>query len=159
MKFNVSIFNNLKVIVNTIDIPFMIVRKFTIPPCDDNNYNHSWTILWPFFGFFFILWNFTPPQKWWVFCLILSFGFAWIFCVYKKRNEDEIPNYYYVINLIGILASFLWIRLCLRLIFDTIDFLNVAYEIPMILLGIFLVGFGFNFSEMFSFIVASKINQ
>ena len=44
--------------VEFIDIPLHWMRKLTIPPCDEEKYNHFYTVIWPFFGLTFLVYNF-----------------------------------------------------------------------------------------------------
>ena len=45
-------------VIEVIDYPFDWLRKLTIPPCEEEHYNHKYTVLWPILGIPFIVWNF-----------------------------------------------------------------------------------------------------
>lgn len=36
--------------LNYIDYPFYLIRKYTIPPGDAEDYDHHYTVYWPFLG-------------------------------------------------------------------------------------------------------------
>ena len=42
------------------------IRKYTIPPGDEDEYDHHYTVYWPFFGGLFLLFMFfeSPTYKW-----------------------------------------------------------------------------------------------
>lgn len=42
------------IVLNLVDKPFNFIRRMTIPPCDDQEYDHEWTMKWPFLGIPFI---------------------------------------------------------------------------------------------------------
>lgn len=42
-------------VIDFIDIPFNFIRRYTILPCDEEEYNHHYAIWWPFFGILFLL--------------------------------------------------------------------------------------------------------
>ena len=43
----------LSKICGWIDYPFLIIRKLTMPPCNENEYEKWWCIVWPIPGFIF----------------------------------------------------------------------------------------------------------
>ena len=60
--------------------PFEIMRKLTMPPCEEESYNKRYVIIWPFGGILFALWAFHVSYIYWVYLgipamIILSLAF------------------------------------------------------------------------------------
>jgi len=72
-----------------IEFPFEWIRKVTIPPCTEEEYDNYLVVLWPFFGIpaamFMILK--TAPTGWWMFYLIPAF--IWAVCFAFKDGCEK----------------------------------------------------------------------
>ena len=44
--------------MHILDLPFEWLRKLTMPPCNEDEYDHKLTIIWPFLGLCFLVFNF-----------------------------------------------------------------------------------------------------
>lgn len=60
--------------------PFEIVRKLTMPPCEEDSYNKKYVIIWPFGGIIFALWAFNVSYIYWLYLgvpvmIIMSLAF------------------------------------------------------------------------------------
>ena len=119
-----------------------MIRKLTIPPCDDEEYNHDLTIIWPFFGLLFLAWNFTKPSFWWFFIFPIAFGLSLLFCKYRKLNVDELPPYYIWINILGIFCSVLWVRLASGILIDLLTFVGMLTNLSSSYLGLTIIAIG-----------------
>lgn len=42
-------------VLEVLDYPFEFIRRYTIPPCDEEEYNHNYAKYWPFLGILFLL--------------------------------------------------------------------------------------------------------
>lgn len=67
-------------IIEVVDFPFHYIRKYTIPPGDEDDYYHHYTVYWPFLGVFFLLFAFIglPSARWLLalpFILVLFYYF------------------------------------------------------------------------------------
>ena len=61
-------------IIDIIDIPFNIIRRYTILPCDEEEYNHHYAIYWPFLGIlFFCVMFLEKPSLWWLLIIPIAF--------------------------------------------------------------------------------------
>lgn len=48
--------------LHIIDLPFEWLRKLTMPPVNEDEYNHIFTVFWPFLGFCFLIFNFLENK-------------------------------------------------------------------------------------------------
>ena len=60
--------------------PFEVIRKLTMPPCEEDQYNKRYVIIWPFGGLLFALWSFHVGYIYWLYVgvplmIILSLAF------------------------------------------------------------------------------------
>ena len=83
-----------------IAIPFYWLRKITMPPCEEEDYNHYLTIIWPIFGvpilksLIVLRWPWEEATLWtWLTFLIVDVVWIvfWIFfgTTGKKSSEED----------------------------------------------------------------------
>ena len=115
--------NLLFKIFEAIDYPFLWLRKLSIPPCKEDDYDHRYTIVWPILGITFLIFNFYNNK--WVYLLSIPFIILLILLLYKYKVEDsKLPKYFLLIVLMGILSGILWTKLCCGLLVDLLTFIG-----------------------------------
>lgn len=159
VKENINPFPVTQRVFRVVFFPSFLIRKLTILPCDPNYYNHLWTIAWPFLGILFLLVNIYKPEIWMLFSCLASLGLTFLFCIYKKKNSDEAPNYYYVLNVLGMISSFFWIKLGVKVLIDAIIFSKIIFDLPVDLLSFFIFGLLINTGELTTLVAMNQINQ
>lgn len=159
VKENINPFPKMQKISRVVFFPSYLLRKLTILSCDPNYYNHLWTITWPFLGILFLLMNIYPPEKWMLFSSLASLGLSFLFCFYKKKNSDEAPNYYYFLNVLGMISSFFWIKLGVKFLIDTITFVKIIFDFPVALSSFIIFGALMNIGEVTTLVAMNQINQ
>lgn len=130
-------------IIDFIDFPFHWLRKLTIPPCEEDHYNHLYTILWPFLGTTFLLYNFiTTPWPIYLYALPFSTGLSFLLYKYKPQNPKKFPKYYIFIDLTAILCGVLWTKMACGLLVDLLTFVGVLTNLSSTYLGLTVIAVG-----------------
>ena len=130
-------------ITKILDFPSNIIRKATIPPCDEDNYDHDLVMIWPFLGIPLI--NYIIFRKityYWLFLIPIILIIFYFFFTYRKRSRDEKPNYYIYINLLGIFMSIIWIQFLTSILIDLFFFFNVLTNLNSTFIGLVFIVFG-----------------
>jgi len=85
--------------MNIIQFPFNWIRRLTIPPSEENDYDNYLVMLWPFFGIpvmgLLALWT-IPTTFWWL--LYLPFAIIWALIFWKiAPGRKEAPKNFWII--------------------------------------------------------------
>ncbi len=129
-----------KTLLFILDYPLRFLLNITIPPSDEEEYDHKLLTLWPVFGGFFLYYNFwedlTKHHLGANFFLIpFLILLQALFIFYRPKNDNSPPKYFPFICLISFFCSLLWNKLCcdyLVCIFKSIGFI---FGIPVPYLG------------------------
>ena len=99
-----------------IDYPIKFLLEATIPPSDEENYDHKLLILWPIFGGIFISWSFkeTIEHRPWILAIIIPIfiGFLMLFLFRRPSSDKSPPKYFWLIIVLALFSSILWNKLC-----------------------------------------------
>lgn len=145
--------------IDIIDFPFDWLRKLTIPPCEEDHYNHLYTILWPFLGITFILYNFiTTPWPIYLYALPVSCVISFLFWKFKPE-EKKIPKYFIIIDLIAILCGVLWTKIACGLLVDLLSFVGVLTNLSSTYLGLTVIAVGNALPDGLTTIAIAKKGQ
>ena len=135
--------SKIEKIINTMDIPFHIIRKYTIPPCNDKEYNHSLMIKWPIFGVFFLFFSiFLTPSLLWFLIIPISILSYYYLKTNLPKSNIKIPSYFIYINLLGILCGILWTKLCCGALVDLLTVFGVMTGLSSTYLGLTIIAIG-----------------
>lgn len=132
-------------ILDFIDIPFHFIRKYTIPPCEVEEYDHHFTVYWPFLGILFIFFNFfMPPTVFWFSCIPIALGLFLIFRKHKSTEDEEhkLPPYFLVIDLLSIFCGILWTKLCCGALVNLLSFVGLLTNLSTTYLGLTILAVG-----------------
>ena len=123
-----------------------IVRKYTIPPGDEDDYDHHYTIYWPFFGGVFLMFMFFGKPEWkWLIAVPFIFGLYYFFKTKrneKNHREDDIPSYFIFLVLLNIVCGVLWTKLCSGLLVDLLTVIGLLTNLSTTYLGLTILAIG-----------------
>ena len=67
-------------IIEILDYPLHWLRKLTIPPVEEEHYDHFYLIIWPFLGILFLVLNFYPSKyEFYFYSIPVAFIISFIF--------------------------------------------------------------------------------
>ena len=112
-------------IMEIIDFPFNILRKFTIPTTDPLKYQKLDLLLWPIPGVFFLSWGlFGTPSFYW-FYIIAPIAVFLVFFTIITASETEVPYYYPTIQILAWICSVVWMYRLSQILIDTIQIVSI----------------------------------
>ena len=146
--------------IDVIDYPFDWIRRLTIPPVEEEEYNHKFTIAWPILGILFIVWALTPgPSYYWLIIIPVALCMMLFFFKYKPEENDELPKYYLFLVLIGILSGVLWTKLLCGVLVDLLTFIGVLSKLSTTYLGLTVIAIGNALPDGLTTIAIAKQGQ
>lgn len=112
-----------------LDYPLKFFMEITIPPADEESYDHKLLILWPVFGGIFLyanFWNLIVSNPWLNLVLIPILASLLILFVFKRPSTDRSPTkYHWLVCILSSFCSLLWNKFASSLlvcIFRTLGF-------------------------------------
>ena len=139
------------IIIDFIDIPFYFLRKYTMPSCEIEEYDHHYTKYWPFLGFLFLFFNFVqPPSIYWLAIIPLSIAFFLIFSRHSKKekeeteseDEEDLPSYFFTLNLLSIFCGILWTKICCGALVNLLSLIGIMTNLSTTYLGLTILAVG-----------------
>ena len=131
-------------VMDIIDFPFMWVRKLTIPPCEESEYDNLLVIIWPFAGILSCVMIVTlkMPNEW-VFMIYLPFAFLWAGCYYflvEKRRKA--PKGYVFIEFVGMICGFIQTYYVSGVLIDLLTMIGVISKLSATYLALTIIAIG-----------------
>lgn len=78
------------------DVPFIYLRKITLPPCEAEKYEKIWAVIFPAPGLLFIVFAcMLHPQIWWL--AVFAVGLLISLAIHYTAPEKEPPSYTIII--------------------------------------------------------------
>ena len=119
--------------------------RLTIPPCEEDEYNHILTIIWPFFGIP-VMWMIIS-MKWvssWMFLIYLGPAVVWVILwVWAKKPENnKIPSGYIVIELLGMVCGFIWTYYVSGMMIDILTMVGILSKLSATYLALTIIAVG-----------------
>lgn len=137
------VMRSITVVIDTIDFPFLWMRKLTIPPSNEEDYEHNYLIIWPILGIPFIVFNLFSNYWAYLYSLpFIIFGVAF-FWKFPMRNEKTgLPKYFLLVVCIGVFCAILWTKICCALLVDSLTFVGRLTGLSSTYLGLTLIAIG-----------------
>lgn len=130
------------IIIDFIDIPFHYLRVYTMPPCEEEEYHHHFTVYWPFLGVTFLFWNFLQPiSLYWLAIIPIAIALFFFFRRFKGKKH-EVPPYFLSVNLLGILTGILWTKICCGLLVNLLSLIGIMTNLSTTYLGLTILAVG-----------------
>lgn len=129
--------------IDVIDYPSHIVRRLTLPPANFEEYNHWNAIIWPYFGILFLTWAFNVPvSKLWFLLIPISFVLSIFFYKTRPAKNDEIPRYFILLVILGIISGILWTKFLSTVLIDLLTMTGLLTNLPSTYLGLTVIAIG-----------------
>lgn len=136
-------YSKLEKIIKIIDTPFHIIRNYTIPPCNPEEYNHKKMTKWSYFGILFIFFTIlTTPSLLWLLTIPASLLTYYYLKTHLPKTNTEIPTYFIYINLLGIFCGILWTKICCGILVDLLTVFGVMTGLSSTYLGLTIIAVG-----------------
>lgn len=72
-------------IIHVLDYPLHIIRQLTIPPVEEENYNHFYLVIWPYLGLMFLVYSFFHEHvEFYFYSIPLAFLLSYVFYKYSE---------------------------------------------------------------------------
>ncbi len=148
------------VLIEYLDLPFNYLRKYTIPPCNPEEYEHHYLVFWPLLGILFVLWSmFETPQVWWLYTIPLSVVLMLLFYRTKPEKKHGVPSYFLYIDLLGIACGLLWTKVACGILIDLLTFAGVLFNLQTTYLGLTIIAVGNALPDGLTTIAIAKQGQ
>ena len=127
-------------ILDILDLPFNYIRRYTILPCDEEEYEHHYSIYWPFLGILFLLIMIVKePSVWWL--LWIPISGVWYYYL-SKHTEEGVPSYFMFIIFLSVLSGILWTKFCCGLLVDLLTVIGYQSNLSTTYLGLTILAVG-----------------
>ena len=124
--------------------PFEVLRKLTMPPCEEDRYNKRYVIIWPFGGLLFALWSFHVEYIYWLYLglpLMIIISLAFYF-TQQKTHINQIPSYFWLITTIGTIWGLLCTYIATTILIDLLNAFIVVLKLNNTYMGLTVLGIG-----------------
>lgn len=142
-----------KIIYIFIDVPFDFVRRITIPPSNDENWDRRFAMVTPFGAviFFFLcsgMIDFTGPPPI-LFYILLGVGLLFSLITYYTTKQQHAPEKFIIIfALFSFVVSLVWIWWVANILVDLLSVFGVILNIKAAFLGITVLAWGNSVGDM-----------
>ena len=135
--------SQLVVFLDVINIPLTQLVKMTVPPTDEEKYDHEGTIAWPIFGYIFLMLNFFGmPNKNWVYFFPVSLAMQFLFQYFQPQVRTTKPKYFFVLVLFGVLCGVLWNMIISEILVSALNFIGILFGVSKAFLGMVVLSIG-----------------
>ena len=146
--------------IDVVDYPFNWLRKLTIPPVEEEEYSHKLTIAWPVLGILFTVWAlFSEPSYYWLIIIPVALVLMLFFYTNRPESNDELPKYYLLLVLLGIVNGILWTKLLCGVLVDLLTFIGVLSKLSTTYLGLTVIAIGNALPDGLTTIAIAKQGQ
>lgn len=136
-----------------IDAPLDFLRRITIPPSNDEQWDRRFAMVFPICSviFFFLasgMIDFTeaPPI---VFYILLGVGFVWSIIIFYTCKQKHAPKRFILLYaFFAFLVSIVWIWWVANILIDMLSFFGVVFNIKQAFLGITVLAWGNSVGDM-----------
>ena len=150
-----------RIIFVLVDIPFGFLRKLTIPPSNDEQWDRRFAVLFPILSvtYFFMVTGFIdftgpPPVVYWI---LIGVGFISSIVIYYTTKQQHAPRRLILVYaLIGFFMSLLWIFFIANVLIDVLSLLGVVFTLKPAFLGVTVLAWGNSVGDMIANLAISK---
>lgn len=144
-------------LLDIIDKPFAMFRRLTILPINHEEYNHIFTVLWPYFGIPFALLAISiPPSLWWLLLIPLTVILSRLFIIFAPEDNRFLPPYFSILIFIGLFNAILWTKLLCTVLINLLTTLGYIFNIPPTYSGITILAIGNAMQDLFTTLAIAK---
>lgn len=145
-------------ILDVIDYPFKWLRKLTIPPLNEDEYEHKYLVIWPLLGIPFLVLNFF--KGWWFLLYFSALSLLLPIVFYKLwPEENKVPKYFLFVVIVGVASSILWTKMCCALLVDLLTFVGRLTGLSSTYLGLTVIAVGNALGDGLTTIALAKKGQ
>ena len=129
-----------------LEYPLDWLRKITMPPCDQENFDNILFIIWPFPGILFTLWGFNlmdPTNVW------IGFGIAFVLSYFfyvsmKDLQGKEVPEpgIFLYVAILGTIYGLFWTYIISTLLIDLLEVFSIVLLLDSTFMGFTVLGIG-----------------
>ena len=153
-------YSTLSRVVDIIDFPFVWLRKLTIPPVEEEEYDHRLTIAWPILGILFMVWVTTlSPSIDWLFIIPVAIALILFFSTYRPKTNNELPSYFVLITILSTVNGILWTKFLCSILVDLLTFIGVLTNLSTTYLGLTIIAVGNALPDGLTTIAIAKQGQ
>jgi Ca2+/Na+ antiporter len=130
-----------------LELPFIYIRKFTIPPCEFDEFDNRWVILWPWLGIPVIAaisLNQFPNSQAWLYYVPYACVWSGIFLYQQgwKEGRPEDLKGMFIVQLVGSFVGFAWTSYVSGILIDILGFIGVISKLSPTYLALTIIGVG-----------------
>ena len=128
-----------------IDFPFVWIRKLTIPPCEEDEFDNWLVMLWPYVGIpvaaMIILKKFPTTSGW---LLYLVPAIIWSAIWYKNNKERNTPpkKGYIWISFVGMVCGFIQTYYVIGALIDLLQMIGIFSKLSATYMGLTIIAVG-----------------
>ena len=148
------------VLLEWIDFPSKWIRRLTIPPCNEEEYDSRYLFIWPFLGIPFVLvMTLGHPQLSWLLCVPVAALISGIFYRFSPEDRTKTPSFFFLITMIGSVLGILWTKLICEVMIDSLNFIGVMASISSTYLGLTIIAIGNSLPDALTTIALANNGQ
>lgn len=154
--------SNVSKVLDTLDLPFDLIRKLTILPAEEEHFHHYWTYLWCLFGVAFMV-LFTVGFNLTGVYVILGAGlfFLGLFFVLQHSLSDKraLPKCFLLMNVLSIVSGCLWAFVVIEVLVDLMTTVGLIAKLSNTFLGLTVLAIGNALPDALTTIALAKNGQ
>lgn len=142
-----------KIVYIFIDAPFDFIRRITIPPSNEENWDRRFAMVTPVGAiiFFFLvsgMIDFSGPPHF-VFYILLGLGAVFSIVIYYTTKQQHAPQKLIILYaLLAFLMALVWIWWVANILIDLLSLFGVIFDIKAAFLGITVLAWGNSVGDM-----------
>ena len=150
-----------KIIFILVDAPFGFLRKLTIPPSNDEQWDRRFAVIFPVCSvvYFFLvsgMIDFTSPPPL-LFYILLGVGVVLGIIIYYTTKQQHAPRRFIIFYaFFAFLMSLVWIWFIANVLIDVLSLLGVVFSLKPAFLGVTVLAWGNSIGDMIANLAISK---
>lgn len=139
-----------------VDFPFKMIRKVTLPPCEEEEFQKFWALVSPIPFFLFNLITLFPHQILADIAISIPSGLLLMAMVHYYSTDGRRPKWFALLGFLAIIGGLVWTFLASSILIDLLQFYGVFLGLEEAYLGLSVLAIGNALPDALTTISLSK---